>query len=141
MLKNFFITSVRSLKRNKAYFFLGVAGLTLGIACVIALYTLISFQDRFDKHQAQFDKIYRIVGSYQVGDQSGKTSTVPHPLANGIRDELTNVSSISNLYMLSEQVNIPHRRWHSQKDQTTPNWICASPGVRYTYFQMVGGSS
>lgn len=107
MLKNFFVTSYRSLLRNKAYFFLGVTGLSLGIACVIALYSIIRFQDRFDTHQANYDNIYRLVGTYQLGDQSGKTATVPHPLANGLRGELTNIEAISNVFILNEQVNIP----------------------------------
>lgn len=106
MFKNFFITSYRSLLRNKAYFFLSVIGLSLGIACVITLFSIIRFQDRFDTHQTHYDSIYRLVGSYQIGDQSGKTPTVPHPLANGLRPELTNVEAISMVFILHEQVNI-----------------------------------
>lgn len=106
MLKNFLITSLRSLQRNKAYFFLGVTGLALGISCVIALYTIINFQSNFDKHQENYDSIYRIIGSYKIGDDEGVTATVPHPLANGIREELLGVDAISNVFMLSAQVNI-----------------------------------
>ncbi len=107
MFKNFLITTYRTLFRNKTYFFLGVLGLSLGISCVIALYTIVHFQSHFDTHQKNFDSIYRIIGTYKSGDDEGVTSTVPHPLANGIRDELTNVEAISNLYLLSEQINIP----------------------------------
>ncbi len=141
MLKNFFITSYRSLLRNKAYFFLGVLGLSLGIACVITLYSIIRFQDRFDTHQSHFDSIHRLIGSYQLGDQSGKTATVPHPLASGLRGELTNVEAISNVYMLSDQVNIPSGDGRLKKikqrdiafvqaemfDILTFDWLAGSP--------------
>lgn len=143
MLKNFFITSYRSLIRNKAYFFLGVIGLSLGIACVITLYSIIRFQDRFDTHQANYDSIHRLIGSYQLGDQSGKTATVPHPLANGLRGELTNVEAISNIFMLRDQVNIPSGDGRLKKikqkdiafvqpemfDILTFDWLAGSPDI------------
>lgn len=107
MLRNFLITSYRTLVRNKSYFFLSVLGLSLGISCVIALYTIINFQSNYDKHQENYSSTYRIIGSFKRGDDEGKTSTVPHPLANGIREELSGVEAISNLYLLSDQINIP----------------------------------
>ncbi|MDW3194696.1 MAG: FtsX-like permease family protein [Cytophagales bacterium] len=143
MLKNFFVTSYRSLLRNKAYFFLGVIGLSLGIACVVTLYSIIRFQDRFDTHQANYDQIYRLVGSYQIGDQSGMTATVPHPLADGLREDLTNVEAISNVYMLNDQVNIPTNDGRLKKikqrriafvqpdmyDILTFDWLAGSPDI------------
>ncbi|GAB4239554.1 MAG: ABC transporter permease [Ekhidna sp.] len=107
MLKNFIITSFRTFSRNKTYFGLGLAGLSLGISCVISIYAIVNFQSNFDTHQKDRDQIYRVVGDYHIGDDSGTTATVPHPLANGIREELTNVIAISNLYMLEDQVNVP----------------------------------
>ncbi|NQZ77250.1 MAG: ABC transporter permease [Ekhidna sp.] len=107
MLKNFIITSFRTFTRNKTYFSLGLLGLSLGVSCVIALYAIINFQTNFDVHQADGENIYRIIGEYKIGDDEGLTPTVPHPLSGGLRDELPNLVGISNLYMLSEQVNIP----------------------------------
>ncbi|MEQ9404381.1 MAG: ABC transporter permease [Cyclobacteriaceae bacterium] len=106
MLKNFLITTYRTLFRNKTYFFLGVLGLSLGISCVIALYTIVSFQTSFDTHQANYDQIYRVIINYKFSDEEGQTATVPHPLANGLRSELTNVQAISNTYQLTDQVNV-----------------------------------
>ncbi|MEQ9465769.1 MAG: FtsX-like permease family protein [Ekhidna sp.] len=107
MLKNFIITSFRTFSRNKTYFGLGLLGLSLGISCVISIYAIVNFQSNYDTHQKDGDQIFRIVGDYHIGDDQGTTATVPHPLANGIREELSNVVAISNLYMLNDQVNIP----------------------------------
>lgn len=107
MLRNFLITSFRSLTRNKTYFLLSTVGLSLGMSCVIALYTIINFQSNFDKHQENYDEIYRVIGHYQIGDEEGRTSTVPHPLSSAISEELSGVEAISNTYMLSDQINIP----------------------------------
>ncbi|MEP1032679.1 FtsX-like permease family protein [Ekhidna sp.] len=107
MLKNFLITSVRTLTRNKVYFFLGTLGLSLGISCVIAIYTIINFQSNFDQHQEHYDDIYRIIGTYQIGNDEGKTSTVPHPLSQALKPELSRVVAITNTFLLSDQINIP----------------------------------
>ncbi|MEO9481906.1 MAG: FtsX-like permease family protein [Ekhidna sp.] len=107
MLKNFLITSIRSLTRNKVYFFLGTLGLSLGISCVIAIYTILSFQNNFDNHQEHYGDIYRIVGTYHIGDEEGKTATVPHPLSQALKPELAGVAAMTNTFLLSDQVNIP----------------------------------
>lgn len=107
MLKNFLITSFRTLTRNKVYFFLGTLGLSLGISCVIAIYTIINFQSNFDKHQEHYSDIYRIIGAYQIGNEDGKTATVPHPLSAALKPELSGVKAITNTYRLSDQINIP----------------------------------
>ncbi len=107
MLRNFLVTSIRTLTRNKVYFFLGTIGLSLGIACVITIYTIVNFQGNFDKHQKHYSDIYRIIGEYHIGDEEGKTATVPHPLSEALKTELTGVVAISNTYLLSDQINIP----------------------------------
>ena len=37
MLKNYFKTALRNLKRNKSYAFINTLGLTVGISCLPAL--------------------------------------------------------------------------------------------------------
>ena len=107
MLKNLILTTFRTFARNKTYFGLGVIGLTLAIACIISLDTIVNYQSNYDIHHTSGEDIYRIIGNYQFEDSQGSTPTVPHLLANGIRAELTNVTAISNIYLLSDQVNIP----------------------------------
>lgn len=107
MLKNFIITSLRTFTRNKTFFGLGVVGLTLSISCIISLYAIVNYQSNYDQHQENGEQIFRIIGEYNFGDNQGRTQTVPHPLSKGIREELPNVEAISNLFLLSDQVNIP----------------------------------
>lgn len=141
MLKNFIITSIRTFSRNKTFFALGVTGLTLAISCIISLYAIINYQSHFDQHQKDGDQIYRIIGEYNAGDHQGKTQTVPHPLANGIREELPGLEAISNLYLTTDQVSIPTEEGKLKKfkqrniafaqtgifDILTFEWLAGSP--------------
>ena len=107
MLKNYFLTAFRNFTRNGTYTFMSLTGLTLGISCVIAIYSFLRLQTSYDKHQSNFDRVYRAVSHWQSGDQDQRFATVPHPLANSLRDEVPGIGAVSNMYMLSAQVNIP----------------------------------
>lgn len=139
MLRNFLITSFRNLFRNKSYLFLSVLGLSLGIACVIALYTIINFQNNFDKHQANYDQVYRVVVDYKSGDDEGTTATVPHPLANGIREALTGVEAISNTYLLSDQINVAQRNGGVKKVMQDNIAFAQSPIFDILTFEWLAG--
>jgi putative ABC transport system permease protein len=61
MLKNYFITSIRSLMRSKAFTSINIIGLAVGLATfsLIALY--VYHETSFDRYHAKANRIYRIV--------------------------------------------------------------------------------
>ena len=67
MLKNYFITAYRNLRRNKVYTALNVAGLALGIGCALVIYKVIDYESSFDKHHTNYDNIYRVIRITQRG--------------------------------------------------------------------------
>lgn len=106
MLKNYFFTAFRSFVRNKTYTVLSLTGLTLGISCVIAIYSFLTLQLSYDKHHSQLDNIYRVVSHWKTADQDSRFATVPHPLSGAVREEVPGVEAVTNTYALSAQVNI-----------------------------------
>lgn len=106
MLKNYLLTAFRNFVRSKTYTLLSLTGLTLGTSCVIAIYSFLTLQLSYDKHQRHYSNIYRVVSHWSSGDQDQKFATVPHPLAGALRNEVPGVVAASNLYKLSAQVNI-----------------------------------
>ncbi|MEM8895844.1 MAG: hypothetical protein AAGC88_14780, partial [Bacteroidota bacterium] len=61
MLRNYLLTAYRNLKRNKAYTFLNIFGLAMGLGCVLVIYRYISYHESFDKDKPAYDRIYRVV--------------------------------------------------------------------------------
>jgi len=49
MFRNYFKIGWRNLVRHKAYAAINIVGLSLGIACAILIFTLVTFHLGFDK--------------------------------------------------------------------------------------------
>jgi putative ABC transport system permease protein len=60
MLKNYFITAVRSLYRNLVYSLVNIFGLVLGIAVTLIVFLFIQFETSYDKYHKDYKQIYRV---------------------------------------------------------------------------------
>lgn len=70
MLKNYFKIAVRNIVRNKAYSFINIAGLTLGITCCSLLFLFVVDEMAYDSMHNKRDRIYRVV---EIGDEGEET--------------------------------------------------------------------
>jgi putative ABC transport system permease protein len=61
MLKNYINVAFRSLWRNKLLSFVNIAGLSIGLACVMLIMLFVNDEFSFDKFQANAPNIYRLV--------------------------------------------------------------------------------
>ncbi|MDB5159014.1 MAG: FtsX-like permease family protein [Mucilaginibacter sp.] len=84
MIKNYFKIAWRNLKRNKAYAFISVTGLALGVTCGILIFTLISYHLSFDNFHKNSDRVYRFYTEWH-DETVGKASAVPQPMGKAYR--------------------------------------------------------
>jgi putative ABC transport system permease protein len=100
MLKNFFITSLRYIRKNRLYSFINISGLALGVACCMITFVMIRFETSFDDFHSNADHIYRVNLNYQTPqglELSGYNFT---PLAGAIRHEVTGIRNVTGVYCL-----------------------------------------
>lgn len=61
MLKNYIITAIRNLWRNKFFSFINMFGLSIGISCCMLIFLYAKDEVSFDRFHEKKDRIYRIV--------------------------------------------------------------------------------
>ena len=70
MIRNYFKIAWRNLVKHKAYTAINVAGLTIGIAACLLIFVVVTYELSYDKFQANYNRIYRIVTATKHNDGS-----------------------------------------------------------------------
>ncbi len=107
MLRNYIITALRNLKRNKVYTLLNVIGLALGIGCAMVIFKVITYELSFDKQHANFDRIYRVVSQNIYPDRVDKGQGTPHPVGPALIEDYSELEEVVRVhYAYGDQINI-----------------------------------
>ena len=69
MFKNYFKTTIRSFRKNKAFALINLLGLSIGLAASIFILQYAFFQLSFDRFNSKVDRIYRVMNERFEGDQ------------------------------------------------------------------------
>lgn len=96
MLKNYFLTAFRNLKRRKAYTLVNIVGLTLGISAAILIFSLVKYHLSFDDFHSQKDRIYRVVTEEKTG-KTGYGAGVPPPLGKAFREDYSFAEKVARI--------------------------------------------
>ncbi|MBK7871016.1 MAG: ABC transporter permease [Saprospiraceae bacterium] len=76
MIKNYFKIAFRNLWRDKAFSFINILGLSLGMICVILILFYIMDELSYDKHFKDSDRIHRIAIAIENANKT-KLTTAP----------------------------------------------------------------
>ncbi|AKD57629.1 ABC transporter permease [Spirosoma radiotolerans] len=87
MLKSYFTTALRALKRNWNYTVINVVGLTFGLACCLLLFLAIRYELSYDRHHANADHTYRIITYYRDSEGDDRNTGVTLPALAALRNE------------------------------------------------------
>ena len=87
MFRNYFITAYRTFIRNKTFSFINILSLTLGLVGFMFILLYIYDELSFDKHNDDFNRIYRIGNSVNHQGVGEVSSSVPFPIAPYLEKE------------------------------------------------------
>ncbi|MEM9723493.1 MAG: ABC transporter permease [Bacteroidota bacterium] len=91
MLKNYFLTSLRNLKKEPGYAFLNIFGLTLGITSCLIIFLYIQYELNFDTYHEKADRIYRISSDIKEPDNAFRWSVTQLPLGKSVKMDYAEV--------------------------------------------------
>lgn len=101
MLKNYFKVAYRNLTKNRVYSFLNIAGLSIGLGCVIVIAGYVSLELNYDKYHNDFEDIYRITELRKRQDQQDHTATTFNPLAQLVGENVPSVEHVVRMFPLT----------------------------------------
>ena len=91
MIKNYFKTAWGNIIRNKAFSFINVFGLSIGISAALVIFLIVHYEFSFDKFEKDQNQIYRVVIDANFNGTEGHSAGVQVPLSNAVQNEVTGV--------------------------------------------------
>jgi len=106
MISNYLKVAFRNLRKYKAFTFINVAGLAIGMACCLLILLYVQDEIRYDRYHEKSDRIHRVtLHGRLAGNEVHVTSTCV-PMAAALIDEFPEVETAARLYQSSRKVLI-----------------------------------
>ena len=92
MLRNYFITALRSLIRHKGFSFINLLGLTVGLSTSLFILLWIKDELTYDRFNKDIDRLYEIFENQTYSaDKIYTFAATPGPLSQGLQSEFPEV--------------------------------------------------
>lgn len=100
MIKNYLKIAVRNLKKYKAYSFINIFGLTMGMACCILIMLYVQDELSYDRYHEKADRIFRLVDSFDnQGELSRDFALSSAPFAPTLKRDFPEVEDAVRIFM------------------------------------------
>jgi putative ABC transport system permease protein len=100
MIRNYVKIALRNIQKNKAYSFINIFGLAIGMACCLLIVLFVQDELSFDRYHEKGDRIYRLVDSFDVaGELSRFFALSSAPFAPALQAEFPEVEDAVRLML------------------------------------------
>jgi len=91
MFQNYIKIAMRAMKKHNVYSFINIAGLAVGMACIILVLLYVSYEFSYERHNPNADRVYRIYVEHTELDEVYRVSSTPVPLAEALHEEIPDI--------------------------------------------------
>jgi putative ABC transport system permease protein len=91
MFKNYFLITIRNLRKNGFYSFINITGLSIGIACSILILLWVFDETSFNKFLPKYDRIYQVWVNAKFDGKINSWTSVPLPTYEGMKSADANI--------------------------------------------------
>jgi hypothetical protein len=109
MIKNYLITALRALRRNKLFAMINVLGLSVGISAALIIYLIVQYDFSFEQFRKDKDSIYRIVTLTSFSGTPFPNAGVPYPLIAATQKEVRGIDGSASFFTSSAKTSIPRQ--------------------------------
>jgi putative ABC transport system permease protein len=97
MVLNYIKIAWRNLHKNRAYAFINVTGLALGIGCALLIFALIRYHYQTDRHHRNYDRIYQFTSRFTSPTNEFNIQGIPYPFGQAVRNDYPGIERIAML--------------------------------------------
>lgn len=103
MIKNYLLTGLRNIYKNKTVSFINIFGLAVGISSCILIFLYVSNELSYDRHHTKADRIYRITSIMNLSGQDDNLSYSSYMLTPTLKTDYPEVEEAVRLSPLPKQ--------------------------------------
>lgn len=89
MIQNYLKVAIRTLLRYKVYSLANIMGLAVGMSAFILIALLLQNENSYDKHNVNFEKIYRVQQLVEYENDTQEWTQTVYPLSKELRDNFS----------------------------------------------------
>ena len=93
MFKNYCKTAFRNLVRNKKFSLINIAGLAIGIASSILIFTVVNYELSYDRFQNDYDNIYQVAIEDKFPSGTSYTPGTPYPALDALKAKFPQITT------------------------------------------------
>lgn len=86
MFRNYIKLAIRQVLKDKAFSFVIIFGLALGLTCVLNIMLFVKDELSYDKYHSKANRIYRLI---QGGDSEEQSSSLPFPTGPTLQNDFS----------------------------------------------------
>ncbi|QHT65557.1 FtsX-like permease family protein [Rhodocytophaga rosea] len=105
MISHYLKIALRNTSRQKAFSFINISGLALGLACSLLIGLYVQDEYSYDRHWTNSGRIFRLNQTSRF-EQEQKASTVALPAGPAIARSVTGVEAVTRLFIRSGSIQI-----------------------------------
>jgi len=110
LLGNYFKIALRKIRRQKAYSFINVAGLAVGLAACLLILLWVKDELSYDNYHEQAARVYRLAQYETIGGVPARLAVAPFASAPAFAAEIPEVETYARLLVTSPLAVVEGRR-------------------------------
>jgi putative ABC transport system permease protein len=127
MLKNYFKTAFRNLRKNKTYSLLNIMGLSIGIAAAALIFLWVEDELTFNDNFVKRDFLYHVMQNEKNDGGIFTNGSTPGPLAGALKTEIPGIINSGRLSWAMDELVVVGDKSIKQ------NGIYADPSILSMY--------
>ncbi len=114
MLKNYFRIGFRNIKKNKAFSFINIFGLAIGLTCFMLIAVFIYNQLNYDKYPADAKNIYRVILSVTGNGDAAAYPNVDVAVGEGMKNAFPEIKASTRISSASDFVQYNDKQFKEE---------------------------